>query len=196
MIRSGLAIGVSFMLTAFSARVSGHSGPPYPILSDQVAGPYLISVWTDPDTTDDGSRGGQFWIRIHLADGGELPPRTQATVSIGALDRMESARDASASPVNGDITNQFAALEMDHEGSFGVLVRVEGPRGRAAVTSSVDATYDLRPSRLLFLVYLAPFVLVGLLWGRLLMRRRAMRSMSSDDSRAPKASQEVRRQGD
>ena len=179
MIRSRLAIGVTFMLAAFSVRVGGHSGPPYPILSDQVAGPYLISVWTDPDTTDDGSPGGQFWIRIHLADGGEVPPTTHATVSIGAVDRLESARTAPASPVRGDITNQFAALEMDHEGTFGVLVRVEGPRGRATVDSSVEATYDLRPQRWLFLLYLAPFVLVGLLWGRLLIRRRAVKPPSS-----------------
>ena len=179
MIRSRVAVAVAFMLAAFSVRVGGHSGPPYPILSDQVAGPYLISVWTDPDTTDDGSQGGQFWIRIHLADGGEVPPKTQATVSISAADRLESAREGSASPVRGDITNQFAALEMDHEGTFGVLVRVEGPRGRATVDSSVEATYDLRPPRSLLLIYLIPFVLVGLLWGRLLMRRRAMKSPSS-----------------
>jgi hypothetical protein len=174
-----LSVALALMLASLCVRASGHSGPPYPILSDQVAGPYLISIWTDPDTTDDGSAGGQFWIRIHLVDGGEVPSQTRARVSIGAVDRLESAREASASPVNGDITNQFAALEMDHEGSFGVLVRVEGPRGRAAVTSSVDATYDLRPSRVLLLIYLVPFVLVGLLWGRLLMRRRAMRSMSN-----------------
>jgi len=172
MIRSRLAIVVAFMLTAFALRGGAHSGPPYPILSDQVAGAYLISVWTDPDTTDDGSPGGQFWIRIHLVDGGEVPPKTQATVAISAVDRLESARTGSASPVRGDITNQFAAVEMDHEGSFGVLVKVEGPRGLATVVATVDATYDLRPSRSLLLVYLVPFVLVGLLWGRLLMRRR------------------------
>ena len=176
MIRSRLAIVVAFMLTTFALRGGAHSGPPFPILSDQVAGAYLISVWTDPDTTDDGSPGGQFWIRIHLVDGGEVPPKTQATVSISAVDRLESARTESASPVRGDITNQFAAVEMDHEGSFGVLVKVEGPRGRATVVATVDATYDLRPSRSLLLVYLVPFVLVGLLWGRLLMRRRAMKS--------------------
>ena len=179
MIRFRLAIVVTFMLAACAVRVGAHSGPPYPIVSDQVAGPYLVSIWTDPDTTDNGSKGGQFWIRIHLADGGEVPPQTQATVSISAVDRLESARTESASPVRGDITNQFAAVEMDHEGSFGVLVKVEGPRGRAAVTSSVDATYDLRPSRWLLLIYLFPFVLVGLLWGRLLMRRRAMASPPS-----------------
>ena len=105
MIRSRLAIVVAFMLTAFAVRVGAHSGPPYPILSDQVAGAYLISVWTDPDTTDDGSPGGQFWIRFHLVDGGEVPP--------------------------------------------------------------------------LLLIYLVPFVLVGLLWGRLLMRRRAMKTPSN-----------------
>lgn len=176
MIRSRLAIVVAFMLTAFALRGGAHSGPPYPILSDQVAGAYLISVWTDPDTTDDGSPGGQFWIRIHLVDGGEVPPRTQATVSISAVDRLESARTGSASPVRGDLTNQFAALEMDHEGSFGVVVNVEGPRGRATLVATVDATYDLRPSRPLLLIYLVPFVLVGLLWGRLLMRRRAMKT--------------------
>jgi hypothetical protein len=178
MIRYRLPIALAFVLAALSGRASAHSGPPYPILTDKVAGPYLISIWTDPDTTDDGSAGGQFWIRIHLVDGGEVPLETRARVSIGAPDRPESARDASASPVRGDITNQFAAVEMDHEGSFGVLVRVEGPRGRAAVDSSVEATYDLRPPRPLLLVYLVPFVLVGLLWGRLLMRRRAMRSSS------------------
>jgi hypothetical protein len=177
MIRARLAVVVTFMLVAFGVRMGGHSGPPYPIVSDQVAGPYLISIWTDPDTTDDGSPGGQFWIRIHLVDGGEVPPKTQATVSIGAVDRLESAREGSASPVRGDITNQFAALEMDHEGSFGVLVKVEGPRGRATVAASVDATYDLRPPRSLLLLYLVPFVLVGLLWGRLLMRRRAAKSL-------------------
>ena len=179
MTRSGLAIALAFILVGFSVPLHGHSGPPYPIVSDQIAGPYRISIWTDPDTTDDGSPAGQFWIRIHPADGGELPPRTQATVSIGAVDRLESARTASAFPLRGDLTNQFAAVEMDHEGSFGVMVRVEGPLGRAAVTSSVEATYDLRPPRPLLLIYLLPFVLVGLLWGRLLMRRRAMKSSSS-----------------
>jgi hypothetical protein len=76
--------------------------------------------------------------------------------------------------VRGDVTNQFAGLFMDHEGRFDVRITIDGPRGRATVSSAVDATYDLRPPRWLFLLYLAPFVLVGLLWGRLLLRRRGM----------------------
>jgi hypothetical protein len=174
MTRQRFTTALALVLVACSARVLAHNGPPFPIISDQVAGPYLVSIWTDPDTTDDGSPGGQFWVRIHLPGGGELPPETRATVSVSAGDRAASARTTSASPVRGDVTNQFAALFMDHEGRFEVRITIDGPRGSATVNSAVDATYDLRPPQWLFLLYLAPFVLVGLLWGKLLIRRRGM----------------------
>ena len=179
MTRHRSTIAIAVMLAAFSVCVRTHSGPPFPILSDHVAGPYVLSIWTDPDTTDDGSPGGQFWLRIHMAGGGEPPPETRATVSISAAGRPASARQASASPVRGDITNQFAALVMDHEGPFAVRVTVDGPRGAATADSTADATYDLRPPRSLLVLYLLPFVLVGLLWGSLLMRRRAITRQSS-----------------
>jgi hypothetical protein len=41
------------------------------------------------------------------------------------------------------------------------------------VESEVDATYDLRPAPALLLLYLMPFVAVGLLWAKLLLRRRS-----------------------
>jgi hypothetical protein len=83
---------------------------------------------------------------------------------------------ATATPVRGDVTNQFAALVMDHEGRFAVRVSVDGPFGPATVNAAVDATYDLRPPRYMLIVYLLPFVAVGVLWGRLLLRRRTARS--------------------
>ena len=128
----------ALLLVACSARLLAHNGPPFPIVSDQVSGPYLVSIWTDPDTTDDGSPGGQFWVRIHLAGGAELPPETRATVSISAADRPLSAQTASALPVRGDVTNQFAALFMDHEGRFEVRIAIDGPRGSATLNSAVD----------------------------------------------------------
>jgi hypothetical protein len=51
-------------------------------------------------------------------------------------------------------------------------VSVDGPLGSATVESEVSATYDQRPSPILIAVYLMPFLLVGLLWARLLLRRR------------------------
>lgn len=161
------------LLAAASVTGTAHDGPPFPILADAAAGPYRISIWTDPDTTGDGSPGGQFWIRLDSArPDAMVAAATRAVVSIRPLDRGGSEVRAQAEPVGGDVTNQFAALIMDHEGRFAVRVTVDGPAGHAAVASEVQATYDLRPPAGLLALYLVPFVAVGVLWGRLLMRRR------------------------
>ena len=165
------ALAVS-VLVITSSVARAHDGPPFPILSDLVAGPYVVSIWTDPDTTDDGSAGGQFWVRLFAVNKTPLPQQTSATVEIKPLDRAGANRSARAAPVRGDVTNQFAAVLMDHEGRFAVHVVIDGPLGGATVDAEVAATYGLRPPRSLVLLYAVPFVLVGLLWGRLLIRRR------------------------
>jgi hypothetical protein len=172
-VRSALYVAA---LVVASLTTAAHDGPPFPILSNQIAGPYLVSIWTDPDTTDDGSPGGQFWVRLHLA-GTEapVPPRTRATITIRPLDPSGAERSVSAVPVRDDVTNQFGALVMDREGRFRVHVAIDGPPGSAVVDAAVDATYDMRPAPSLLILYLAPFLLAGLLWGRLLVRRRGIR---------------------
>jgi hypothetical protein len=153
--------------------VSAHDGPPYPIVSNQLLGRYRISVWTDPDTTDDGTAGGQFWVMIDPARAGDsVATDVQAVVTVRPLDRPGASSTARAAPVSADRSRQFAALNMNHEGRFAVHVDVESDAGRVSVDSEVQATYDLRPSRLMLVVYLLPFVLVGFLWTTLLVRRR------------------------
>jgi len=162
-----------------------HSGPPFPILSDRVAGVYRISIWTDPDTTDDGRPAGQFWVMLEAADGTTtIPADTQASVAIRPLDRQGPTRQGRAEPVNTSVTRQFVALLMDHEGPFGVRVTVDGPLGPAVVDSQVDATYDLRPAPGLIALYLLPFALVGGLWVKVLLRRRQRANVAKD---APKS---------
>jgi hypothetical protein len=94
---------------------------------------------------------------------------------------------ARTEPVRGDITNQFGAVLMDHEGPYAVHVEVTGPLGQAVVDSMVDATYDLRPPPYMLIWYLVPFLLAGFLWTRLLLRRRAglPRRSSGEDGRGP-----------
>ena len=170
--------GITVVATALIGQA--HSGPPFPIVSDRAAGPYLVSIWTDPDTTDDGSPGGQFWVRLERPAGaGAIPPQTRATVAIRPVNRPGPERAQPAAPVRGDVTDQFVALVMDHEGRFAVHVTIHGPLGSAAVDAQVDATYDLRPAPVLILLYLIPFLLVGLLWGRLLVRRRTMQHVGT-----------------
>jgi hypothetical protein len=152
--------------------VNAHSGPPFPILSNRIAGPYDISIWSDPDATDDGSAAGQFWVILSPAGGGALPAGTHADVSIQAIVPGAPRVTGPAQPVNQEISRQFAALVLDHEGRFDVTVTVDGPLGQATVEANVDATYDLRPAPIMMAVYLMPFVLVGFLWVKLLVRRR------------------------
>jgi hypothetical protein len=166
------AVCAALLLCA--STLAAHDGPPFPIVSDRIAGAYTISIWTDPDATDDGSAGGQFWVTLKAsAEEAAVPEATHIRVAVRPLDRPGPAIAAAAAPVSGQATNQFAALLMDHEGPYAVRVEIEGPLGGAAIDARVDATYDLRPPPYMIAWYVAPFVVVGALWTRLLLRRRA-----------------------
>ena len=154
---------------------AAHSGPPFPIVSNQLVGGYTVSIWTDPDTTDDGSPGGQFWVTVQAAhDGTVVGDDTRVRLSIRPLGRPGPALTASAVPVDGDPGNQYVELVLDHEGLFAVHLTIDGALGRGGVDSQVEATYDLRPPALLLLLYLLPFALVAFLWVKLLVRRRQL----------------------
>ena len=199
MMSGSRAVLAMLALLAVSLPARAHSGPPFPIVTDAVRGPYTISIWTDPDATDDESPGGQFWIVIGpSAKGSVLPADTRATVSVQSTQPVQkdrpyvqkdrpytASRSARTEPVRGDVTNQFGAVVMDHEGPYAVHVDVTGSMGQAAVDAMVDATYDLRPPPYMLVWYLVPFLLVGFLWTRLLLRRRASLRGPSDRVHVP-----------
>jgi hypothetical protein len=169
---SVLAIAVAAGATTLTA----HSGPPYPILSNMAAGGYVISLWADPDATDDGSAAGRFWVMLDPADkGASLPADTHAVIKVWPAEDPQSIRTVNADKVAQDVSRQYAALVMDHEGRYGVSVSVAGPLGPAEISAAVDATYDLRPSPLVLGVSLMPFGLVGFLWWTMLRRRAQWR---------------------
>jgi len=171
--RGALIIASTACVLLASRAVFAHDGPPYPIVSNQLLGAYRVSVWTDPDTTDDDTAGGQFWVMIDPAKAGAAASSdVHADVTIRPLDRPGASSTARAAPVNGNASRQFAALRMDHEGRFAVRVDVEGAAGRVSVDAEVQATYNLRPSRVMLVLYVLPFVLAGFLWTTLLVRRR------------------------
>jgi hypothetical protein len=158
-----------------AARARAHSGPPYPIVSDRIAGPYKVSIWVDPDATDDGTAGGQFWVTIEAADGSALPADTRARVTIAAADRQATPLSAEAGLQDNAVSRQFVALLMDHEGPYSVQTTISGARGVATIDAAVDATYDLRPPPAMLAIYLLPFLLVGFLWVKLLLQRRRLK---------------------
>ncbi len=161
-------------LPSWCLHLQAHSGPPFPIVEDRVVGPYTVAIWTDPDVTDDQSAQGKFWITVRPASpGAAVPDSTQVHVSIKPLDRDGAERVGGAERLNGDVQRQFVALLMDHEGPYAVHVAIAGPLGAADIDSKTDATYDLRPRPILMILFVAPFILIGFVWGKLLLTRRS-----------------------
>jgi len=166
-------VGLAIVLAAWQTIAHAHSGPPYPIVEDRTVGAYQVSLWTDPDATDDQSPAGKFWVTLRAAQGGQsIPADTRVDVSIRPLDRPGGERTMRAEPINRETGRQFAALLMDHEGPFAVHVAIDGALGSGTVDSNVDATYDLRPRPALIGLFVLPFVLIGIVWGKLLIKRR------------------------
>ena len=162
-----------YFVSSWPAVLGAHSGPPFPIVSDRVVGAYSVSVWTDPDATDDQTAAGKFWVTVQpAARGAVLPESTHVRVSVMPKDRTGAERTAGAERLNGDVRRQFVALLLDHEGRYDVHVTIDGPLGAANIDDGVDATYDLRPRPILTLLFVAPFVLVGFVWGKLLIKRK------------------------
>jgi len=160
-----LAIACSLLpATAFA-----HSGPAYPVVTDQRSGPYTISIWTDPDTTDDGTAGGRFWVVV--TNGAASAPAARVRIVATPVKSSQQPTAVDVTSPGRDGHTYYGAVLMDHEGPYGIDVHVDGPAGVASVRTSVEATYDLRPSPFVAALYLVPFVLVGLLWMRVLMRR-------------------------
>jgi hypothetical protein len=155
-----------------AATANGHAGPPFPVVSERTAGPFRVSIWTDPDATDDGTAGGQFWVILHAVDGAEPAADTRVTVVARPLDRPGPEQRAPAVPQPGARSRYFATVVLDHEGAWQVEGLVDGPGGAASVRAQVEATYDLRPPPFELPFLVLPFLLVGFLWLKALRARR------------------------
>jgi hypothetical protein len=156
------------ILVVSEPSMSAHDGPPFPIVSDPRARRLNL---TDPDSMTTAP-GGQFWVQLRMvAPATALPSTTRASISVRPVIRTAPMRTVTAAPVAGDASNQFGALVLDHEGRFAVEVTIDGPAGPALVEAEVDATYDLRPPPFMLAVYALPFLIAGVLWVKLLVRR-------------------------
>lgn len=160
------------LVLAVAALATSHSGPPYPILTDSAVGGYSVSVWSDPDATDDRMPDGKFWVIVHSAAGAEPDARTRVTVAARPLDRPGAEQRAAAAPEPREPSRYFSSLVLDHEGRWQVEVLLEGPLGSASTSTEVEATYDLRPPLVTLPFLILPFLLVGFLWQKALRTGR------------------------
>jgi len=152
---------------------SAHEGPPFPIVMDRRAGPYVVSVWTDPDVGT-----GKFFVILEPAPGTTLPEGIGVEVCVRPLSGRLPEACSTAERQNVQRVQYYAEVEFDRQEMWGVRVRVKGPADAVEVVAEVEATppgygaWDL-------LIYGFPFVLFGLLWLCVALRRRGRRNADS-----------------
>jgi hypothetical protein len=172
----GIVAACAIALCAINARLHAHNGPPFPVVTNRTVGNYLVSLWADPDASDDRDPDGRFWVLINAAaKDAVLPPDTSVKISVWPVDHPELIRTETATADAHDGSRRTAAFVLDHEGRFGVKATIAGAAGSAELEAVVEAQYDQRPRPFLIAVFALPFVLIGFVWLKLLLRRRQAR---------------------
>jgi hypothetical protein len=162
----GRAAGVVALFLVLAGRARAHVGPPFPIVENQRAGPYVISVWAHPDLGT-----GAFYVFLEPAPGTTLPEANEVQVSV----QPESGRlpEASYAATRQDVPDKaeyYAEAEFDRQELWRVRVRVSGAAGSGEVVSQVEPT-PTTYGRWDLLIYAFPFVLLGGLFLYAALRR-------------------------
>lgn len=161
-----------FLLFAFlfwTTTVQAHEGPPFPILVDQKAGPYVASVWTDPDVGT-----GIFFVILEPPKGRSLPANTRVRIGLQPVSKRlsEAVYEAEPQKVRHG-ARYYAEAPLDRAEMWHVRVLLDGSEGGGEMTAQVEATPDGTLGPWASLVYLLPFLGIGWLWLKAAMRRRA-----------------------
>ena len=160
---------VIFLLLARTA--IAHEGPPFPLFVDQKLDNYVVSLWSDPDVGD-----ALFFVIVSTPPTAQLPTDLQVQIGIqpnsGRL--PEAFYPAARENVSGQV--QYRTLvHFDAEELWRVRVRLLSSQGNAETVTTVEATppgygrWDL-------LVYLLPFLAVGVLWAIAIIRKIKQRT--------------------
>jgi hypothetical protein len=154
------------VMLVFARSSSAHEGPPFPLFVDQKVDRYVVSVWTDPDVGT-----AQFFVIVNAQDSAQLPSdlRVQLGVQPVSARLPETFYPATRENLQGQ-TQYRANVQFDAQELWRVRVRLESAGGNAETVATVEATppgygrWDL-------LLYLFPFLAVGLLWAIALVRK-------------------------
>jgi hypothetical protein len=156
------------VLASAAGPAGAHEGPPFPIAVDRRVGPYVTSVWSDPDIGT-----GTFFVILEAPAGGRLPARTTVRLGVqpasGRLD--EVVYDAQAQRVRHG-ARFYSEVAFDRGEPWDVRVELEGSEGGGELRLQVVPTPDGTIGPIGLAIYALPFLAVGFLWFEAARRRR------------------------
>ena len=143
-----------------------HEGPAFPLFVDQKVDRYLVSVWTDPDVGT-----AQFFVIVSGQNAAEIPTDLRVQIGVQPVSGRLTETFYAAQRENLQQQTQYKAeVHFDAEELWQVRVRLESAQGNAETLATVEATppgygrWDL-------LLYLSPFLAIGVLWAIALIRK-------------------------
>ena len=147
-----------------ASSTNAHEGPPFPLFVDQKVDRYLVSVWTDPDV-------GTALFFVIVNEPAQLPADLRVQIGVQpASGRLPEVFYATVRENLKGQTQYRAEVQFDAQELWRVRVRLESAAGNAETLATVEATppgygrWDL-------LLYLSPFLAIGLLWAIALVRK-------------------------
>jgi hypothetical protein len=156
------------VILAFARSTAAHEGPPFPLLVDQKVDRYVVSVWTDPDVGT-----ALFFV---IVNGQELPADFHVQIGVQPVSGRLAEVFYPAERENLQNRVQYQAqVQFDAQELWRVRVQLQSAQSNAETIATVEATppgygrWDL-------LIYLSPFLAVGLLWTIAMIRKVKQRT--------------------
>ena len=164
--RKGLLL---LIILAFARTTIAHEGPPFPLFVDQKVDRYVVSVWTDPDVGT-----ALFFVIVNAEN---LPPDLHVQIGVQPVSGRLAEVFYPAERENVQGRDQYKSqVQFDAQELWRVRVQLQSTQsGNAETVATVEATppgygrWDL-------LIYLVPFLAVGLLWAMAMIRKVRQRT--------------------
>jgi hypothetical protein len=164
-----LSYAVAFVMM-LGVVANAHEGPPFPLFVDRKVDRYVVSVWTDPDV-------GTALFFVILNGQGEVPADLRVQIGVQPVSGRlaEVFYPAERENVQGRVQYK-SQVQFDAQEIWRVRVQLQSAQsGNAETVATVEATppgygrWDL-------LIYLVPFLAVGLLWAVAIIRKVKQRT--------------------
>jgi hypothetical protein len=160
---------IFFCYFFLSHQIFAHEGPAYPILVDKKISTGKVSIWADPDTGK-----GTFDIFIE----GKTP--LIKSVHLRSVPENDNAHvmetDAQLISTEGERQNFRAVLPFDRELVWKVEFVLKQNDGTENSTNLPVEVTPPGPNRLEFALYFLPFLLLGLIWIKVMFAKRKIPS--------------------
>src|ERR1700685_3617608 len=157
------------VLLVASSPLGAHNGPPFPIISDKRVGPAVVSLWTHPDVGT-----GLFYVIVE-PPGGAIPPDLKIEIGVRPVTGRlpEVMYPMKLENLRGQVVYRTDA-QFDQQELWHVRMIVKSSAGDGEASADVEVTSPGVGGWGL-LLFLLPFLGVGFLWFRVMMRKRQYR---------------------